>query len=209
MLRGLFHHGPLWTSRAVSFRLKLGATASSNQLHPRLFSLSTPVLDKPLPPRVKINDADLITSYLKGTGPGGQKIVCICLVSLNVGGNWLTKLILQNKTNSAVQLIHKPTGLVVKSQATRSRSQNEKIAKQLLADRVEELEKGGESRTAIKADRARKKKASKMKKSHRKYRSLEEGKSSEGDEEEDEEENNDGGDTGPESIIQPSPEQGR
>lgn len=92
MLRGLFHHGPLWTSRAIS--LKLGATASSNQLHPRLFSLSAPVLDKPLPPRVKINDADLITAYLKGTGPGGQKIVCICLVSLNVGGNWLTKLIL-------------------------------------------------------------------------------------------------------------------
>lgn len=107
-----------------------------------------------------------------------------------------------------MQLIHKPTGLVVKSQATRSRSQNEKIAKQLLADRVEELEKGGESRTAIKADRARKKKASKMKKSHRKYRGLEEGKSSE-EGEEGEEENNDGGDTGPESIIQPSPEQGR
>lgn len=127
------------------------------------------------------------------------------------GGGALVELtsILQNKTNSAVQLIHKPTGLVVKSQATRSRSQNEKIAKQLLADRVEELEKGGESRTAIKADRARKKKASKMKKSRRKYRGLEESKSSEEGEEEGEEVNNDGGDTGPDSIVQPSPEQGR
>lgn len=108
-----------------------------------------------------------------------------------------------------MQLIHKPTGLVVKSQATRSRSQNEKIAKQLLADRVEELEKGGESRTAIKADRAREKKASKLKKARRKYRSLEESKSSEEGEEEGEEEKNGGGDTGPESIVQPSPEQGR
>jgi protein subunit release factor B len=64
---------------------------------------------------------------------------------------------------------------VVKSQATRSRSQNEKIARQLLADKVEQLEKGDQSRTAIKVDRARKKKASKMKKSRRKYRELEKG----------------------------------
>ena len=94
---------------------------------------------------------------------------------------------------------------MVKSQATRSRSQNERIAKQLLADRVEELEKGGESRTAMKADRARKKKASKMKKSRRKYRSLEEGKSSEEGEEEGEEGKNDSEDTGSEPTSQPSP----
>lgn len=31
---------------------------------------------KPLPPRMTINDADVTVSYLKGTGPGGQKIVC-------------------------------------------------------------------------------------------------------------------------------------
>ena len=48
----------------------------------------------------------------------------------------------QNKTNSAVQLIHKPTGIVVKSQATRSRSQNQKIAKEILAAKVEALERG-------------------------------------------------------------------
>lgn len=81
----------------------------------------------------------------------------------------------QNKTNSAVQLIHKPTGIVVKSQATRSRSQNEKIARQILADKVEDLLKGDASRNAIRAERARKKKASKMKKTRRKYRELEKG----------------------------------
>ncbi|KAE8148464.1 RF-1 domain-containing protein [Aspergillus avenaceus] len=118
----------------------------------RSFSISPFLTSKPLPPRPKINDTDLTVSYLKGSGPGGQKI---------------------NKTNSAVQLIHKPTGLVVKSQATRSRSQNEKIARQLLADRIEQLDKGDQSRAAIKADRARKKKASKLKKTRRKYRDLE------------------------------------
>jgi hypothetical protein len=33
-------------------------------------------LQKPLPPRIKFDDADLSLSYLKGSGPGGQKIVC-------------------------------------------------------------------------------------------------------------------------------------
>ncbi|KAF7113993.1 hypothetical protein CNMCM5793_006176 [Aspergillus hiratsukae] len=129
------------------------AINSQRSLH-RSFTLASSLSAKQLPPRLKIDDADLTISYLKGTGPGGQKI---------------------NKTNSAVQLIHKPTGIVVKSQATRSRSQNEKIARQILADKVEDLLKGDASRSAIRAERARKKKASKMKKTRRKYRELEKG----------------------------------
>ncbi|CAI7566955.1 unnamed protein product [Penicillium pancosmium] len=109
---------------------------------------------KPLPPRLKLNDEDLSVAYLKGTGPGGQKI---------------------NKTNSAVQISHKPTGIVIKCQATRSQSQNHKIARSLLADRVEAHLKGDQSpsRVSIKAEAARKKKASKVKKARRKYRGLE------------------------------------
>ena len=80
----------------------------------------------------------------------------------------------QNKTNSSVQLKHKPTNIVVKCQATRSKSQNRKIARQLLAEKVELLERGAESRVAIKAETERKKKASKSKKSRRKYRALDE-----------------------------------
>jgi protein subunit release factor B len=82
-------------------------------------------------------------------------------------------VVIQNKTNSAVQLIHKPTGIVVKSQATRSRSQNQKIAREILAAKVEQLEKGEQSRTAIKQTLKSKRKASKAKKSRRKYRALE------------------------------------
>ncbi|KAJ5825798.1 peptide chain release factor-like protein [Penicillium riverlandense] len=128
---------------------------------PRLSLVSSPAhRAKPLPPRMTINDADVTVSYLKGTGPGGQKI---------------------NKTNSAVQIIHKPSGVVVKCQATRSQSQNEKIARQLLADKVEAREKGEDSRAAMKAEAARKKKASKMKKSKRKYRDLSEKNTDEGE----------------------------
>lgn len=103
-----------------------------------------------LPARLVIPEEDIEESFLKGSGPGGQKI---------------------NKTSSAVQLKHLPTGMVVKSQATRSRSQNRSIARRLLADKLENAEKGPESRTALKTDIKRKKKASKMKKARRKYRS--------------------------------------
>ncbi|KAL8882026.1 MAG: hypothetical protein Q9192_007666 [Flavoplaca navasiana] len=103
-----------------------------------------------LPPRIVVSEDDIQESFLKGSGPGGQKI---------------------NKTSSAVQLKHLPTGIVVKSQATRSRSQNRSIARRLLSDKLEDAEKGSESRTALKAESERKKKASMAKKARRKHRS--------------------------------------
>ncbi|EME47087.1 hypothetical protein DOTSEDRAFT_85667 [Dothistroma septosporum NZE10] len=122
----------------------------------RCFSVrSKGLLEKPLPPRIVIPETDITESFLKGSGPGGQKI---------------------NKTSSAVQLKHLPTGIVVKSQETRSREQNRRTARRILGERLEELEKGPQSRTALKADKASKKKASAAKKSRRKYRGLEEGK---------------------------------
>ena len=91
----------------------------------------------------------------------------------------------QNKTSSAVQLKHVPTGTVIKSQATRSRSQNRKIARRLLAEKIEAEEKGPESRAALKADIKRKKKASKSKKARRKYKTSPDGREGEEGETED------------------------
>lgn len=80
---------------------------------------------------------------------------------------------IENKTSSAVQLKHESTGIVLKVQATRSRAQNRKIARELLAAKIEELEKGPESRTAIVTATKSKKKANAMKKTRRKYKALE------------------------------------
>ncbi|QSS51002.1 peptide chain release factor [Histoplasma capsulatum var. duboisii H88] len=121
----------------------------------RVFSHCCQLSVKQMPPRPKLDPSEVTGSYLKGTGPGGQAI---------------------NKTNSAVQLIHKPTGIVVKSQATRSRTQNQKIAMGILAEKVELQLKGEQSRAAIKAETKKKKKASREKKARRKYRRLEEEK---------------------------------
>ena len=113
-----------------------------------------------LPPRPTIADGDIKETYVKGTGPGGQKI---------------------NKTNSAAQLTHIPTGIVVKSQATRSKSQNYTIARRRLAEKVELFEKGDESRAAKVVERKSKKKRSADKKKRRKYRQLEGEKGGPGD----------------------------
>jgi protein subunit release factor B len=115
-------------------------------------------LAKQMPPRRIIPESDLIENFLKGSGPGGQKI---------------------NKTSSAVQLKHIPTGIVVKYQDTRSRAINRKVARQLLQDRLEEHELGDEARTRVKAREKSKKKASSDKKKRRKYRALEAGKAGE------------------------------
>lgn len=127
------------------------------RLHlPHLRTFTTTPLNHapaPLPPRVPLPEKDITISYLKGSGPGGQKI---------------------NKTSSAVQIKHLPSGIVVKCQDTRSRDQNEKLALRRLQDRLEQGERGTESRVERRWEMLRKRKASKRKKAGRKYRALEE-----------------------------------
>ncbi|KAI0120178.1 RF-1 domain-containing protein [Nemania sp. FL0031] len=156
---------PIWKG-TLSLNLNLPIT--------RLFATTNnPPLRKispnNLPPRPKPPpEEEIEESFLKGSGPGGQKI---------------------NKTNSAVQLKHIPTGLVVKCQATRSRSQNRTIARQLLADKLDDMSRGDESRSSVVGKVKSKKKASSAKKSRRKYRKLDEEKAAAiGDALEDEEE---------------------
>ena len=72
---------------------------------------------------------------------------------------------------------HIRTGLVIKVQETRSRSQNREIARQLLADRIEILEKGSQSRAAVLEATKVKRKSSAIKKSQRKYKALKAAKS--------------------------------
>ncbi|PNP37605.1 hypothetical protein TGAMA5MH_10546 [Trichoderma gamsii] len=144
-------------SRPIGFFVRTFPIAQSARAIPSLQSFSTlgAILLKNLPPRPKPPpDSEIEESYLKGSGPGGQKI---------------------NKTNSAVQLKHIPTGIVVKSQATRSRSQNRKQAREILAQKVDEFVNGDQSRSAIVGALKKKKADSAAKKSRRKYRQLEEG----------------------------------
>lgn len=153
--------------QTVGVRAESAMHRSPFLAYPRPFTTTSQLCKKAvaLPPRPTLPDSDLRHSYVKGSGPGGQKI---------------------NKTNSAAQLTHLPTGIVVKSQATRSRSQNHMIAKRILAEKVEWLEMGDESRRAKVHERATKRKKSAEKKRRRKYRRLA-GEEGGGDKDEEEE----------------------
>ncbi|KAF3138846.1 hypothetical protein TWF703_004387 [Orbilia oligospora] len=124
-----------------------------------------------MPPRPKVDENDIEEKFLKGRRPEkyalNKSTIFYCTLSLLTPSQ-------VNKTSSAVQLRHIPTGIVVKSQETRSREQNRKIARQLLASKLEDIEKGEQSRNNVINEVKKKKKASKRKKSLRKYRKLEE-----------------------------------
>lgn len=111
-----------------------------------------------LPPRPTwlVKDDEIEEVFLKGgRGPGGQKI---------------------NKTNSKVQLTHIPTGIVVQCQFSRSQERNRKRAREILALKLEELNDPENCRTAMISKRVSMTKASKQKKSNRKYKKLEQEK---------------------------------
>ena len=168
-----------------------------------------------MPPRPKLPEDELEEVYLKGSGPGGQKIVCrrpplpsATLIPFRHTPFHLFSLLLaphvpspvsqylthssphpqlltvfplsQNKTNSAVQLRHIPTNIVIKCQETRSRTQNRKLAREILAAKVDFHLNGDKSRVAIVGNVKKKKADSKAKKARRKYKKLEEEKAGKG-----------------------------
>jgi len=102
--------------------------------------------------RLGVAESDLRETFVRSSGPGGQKV---------------------NKTSSCVQLVHVPTGLTVKCQRERSQALNRFLARRLLLDRIEKLQKGvGEAER----DRAEKIRRQKRKRSRRAKEKMLEGK---------------------------------
>lgn len=79
--------------------------------------------------RLGVREEDLRETFIRSSGPGGQKV---------------------NKSSSCVFLVHQPTGLSVKCQQERSQTLNRFLARRLLLDRIERLQKG-----LVSADKAR------------------------------------------------------
>lgn len=71
--------------------------------------------------RLGVSEGDFRESFIRSSGPGGQKV---------------------NKSSSCVYLVHMPTGLSVKCQQERSQAMNRFLARRLLLDRIERLQRG-------------------------------------------------------------------
>ena len=76
-----------------------------------------------------VRETDLEETFVRSGGHGGQNV---------------------NKTSTCVMLLHLPSGLQVKCQATRQQGLNRFLARRLLLDKIEELRTG-----RVAAERAR------------------------------------------------------
>ncbi len=78
-------------------------------------------------------EKDLVETFCRSGGPGGQNV---------------------NKVSTAVLLLHRPSGLTVRVQSTRSQEQNRALARERLA---EKLRHADEQKRAARLDASEKK----------------------------------------------------
>ncbi|KAJ1310330.1 hypothetical protein OPQ81_007069 [Rhizoctonia solani] len=102
----------------------------------------------------ELKEEDLEEMFVRGSGPGGQAI---------------------NKTSSSVSLIHRPTGIRVQCQATRSREQNRKIARKIMVEKLDQLANPGLSKLQLEQEKIRAKKRQRAKKAKKRAKQRAEG----------------------------------
>jgi len=108
---------------------RVPATEAQGRVHTS--TASVVVLPEADDVEVQIDDRDLEINIAASGGPGGQGV---------------------NTTNSAVQIQHKPTGIIVKCQDERSQLKNKSKAMKILKSRLLELEREKQD-AAISAER--------------------------------------------------------
>jgi hypothetical protein len=108
--------------------------------HASLVKQPTVVKKKNIKPyiNIEIREEDLEEIFSRSSGPGGQSV---------------------NKTNSRVQLTHKPTNTTVTCQEQRDLFANRRIARKKLKDQLDLLYNGDQSKVAKKISKAKRRKS--------------------------------------------------
>jgi len=87
--------------------------------------------------RLGVRAEDLEETFVHSGGKGGQNV---------------------NKVATCVVLVHRPSGIAVKCQRERTQGANRLIARQMLADKIEERKLGAASRRQQEAEKVRRQK---------------------------------------------------
>jgi protein subunit release factor B len=110
----------------------------------------TPEKERSLRERMEqlgIEEKDIVEKFVRSRGHGGQNV---------------------NKTSTCVYLKHLPSGIEVKCQQERSQALNRFLARRILADKIENLALGNESREQQLREKIRRQKRKRSKRAREK-----------------------------------------